>query len=184
MSKNKSMKKLLEYIYGEGCFFSRARIAERIEAIGGIKTFKTFINEKVYKGKPISYQLTVHHLKHRSEGGDTTEKNCANIMEIAHQYIHSLPREKEEVINNMIRDFKINCLSICGNELTDAKSIEFQLNKDFLTIPVYNNDKNIIKKRRDKKKILYKKKKNLSRAEERAALNKIMKEEDEGLDLF
>lgn len=67
-SKNRKIRKQLEQLYGRGCFFARAHIAERIEALGGIKTFKTFEKERRYKGKPISYQLTLHHLKHKSEG--------------------------------------------------------------------------------------------------------------------
>lgn len=66
-NKNRSAKKELERLYGKGCFFDRARCAERIEAMGGIKTFKIFVQEKRFKGKPISHQITYHHLKHKSE---------------------------------------------------------------------------------------------------------------------
>ena len=45
-NKNRSAKKELERLYGKGCFFNRARCAERIEAMGGIKTFRIFIQEK------------------------------------------------------------------------------------------------------------------------------------------
>ena len=58
---NKAAKENLERIYGKGCFFNRARIAERIENMAGIQTFKAFATEKRYKGKPISHQLTFHH---------------------------------------------------------------------------------------------------------------------------
>ena len=47
---NKAAKENLERIYGKGCFFNRACIAERIEKMGGIKTFKVFVKEKRYKG--------------------------------------------------------------------------------------------------------------------------------------
>lgn len=67
-NSNRSAKKELERIYGKGCFFHRAHVAERIEEIGGIKTFKVFVKEKRFKGKPISHQITYHHLKHKSEG--------------------------------------------------------------------------------------------------------------------
>ena len=66
-NKNRSAKKELERLYGKGCFFNRARCAERIEAMGGIKTFKIFVQEKRFKGKPISHQITSHHLNHKSE---------------------------------------------------------------------------------------------------------------------
>ena len=50
--------------------------------------------------------MTLHHLKHRSEGGATSERNGAVISTLAHQYLHSLPREQEEVINGMLREYK------------------------------------------------------------------------------
>lgn len=45
-NSNRSAKKELERIYGKGCFFNRAKVAEQIEAMGGIKTFKVFVQEK------------------------------------------------------------------------------------------------------------------------------------------
>ena len=54
----------------------------------------------------------MHHLRHRSENGATSIENGANVAEVAHQYMHSLPRDQEEIINNMLRqwkrDFRIN----------------------------------------------------------------------------
>ena len=82
---NRHIKRKLERIYGKGCFFSRAHIAERIEAMGGIKTYRRFVEEKRYKGKKISHIITFHHLKHRSEGGQKSIENGANLEEIAHQ---------------------------------------------------------------------------------------------------
>lgn len=67
-NKNKKIKNQLIRLYGNGCFFERAHIAEKIEQMGGIKTYKTFLEEKKYTGKKIIYQLSMHHLIHRSEG--------------------------------------------------------------------------------------------------------------------
>ena len=68
--KNKKVREELEAIFGKNCMFKMARIAERIEAMGGIKTYKEFIEERRYTSKKI-IQLerirTLHHLKHRSE---------------------------------------------------------------------------------------------------------------------
>lgn len=38
--KNKSIRKKLEAKYGKSCMFRNAKIAERIEAMGGIKHTK------------------------------------------------------------------------------------------------------------------------------------------------
>lgn len=141
MSKNnRSARRDLERKYGKGCFFKRANCAERIEEMGGIKTFHVFIREKKFKGKPISHQITYHHLKHRSEGGRTSEDNGANVEEIAHQYMHSLPREQEEVINNMLREFKMNCVMMTGDgQIQQAQSISIDFGDDVLIIPLEDN---------------------------------------------
>lgn len=107
--KNKRIRENLERIYGKGCMFQKACIAEAIEKMGGIKTYKKFIEERHYSLKEIrrlEATMTLHHLKHRSEGGPTTEENGAVINELAHRYEHALPRHHEEIINNMLRDYK------------------------------------------------------------------------------
>ena len=109
MRKNKSAKQSLIKLYGKGCMFKRAKIAQKIEAIGGIKTYKKFIEEKRYtlkEVKALENKITFHHLKHKEESGEATPENGANINELAHRYLHSLPREQEEVINDMLREYK------------------------------------------------------------------------------
>ena len=45
------IRKRLEQTYGKGCFFARAKCAERIEKMGGIKTYKQY-SDLLYLGKP------------------------------------------------------------------------------------------------------------------------------------
>lgn len=122
MSSNKKARELLEKIYGKGCMFKRARIAERIEAMGGIKTYKKFLEEKHYTLKEIRrYEniMTYHHLKHREDGGKATPENGAEINLLAHSYSHSLPRHQEEIINNMLRSYKqsVECKVVLVDDL-------------------------------------------------------------------
>ena len=178
-NKNKKMRRKLENIYGKGCFFERARIAERIEAMGGIKTFKVFKEEKRFKGKAISYQITLHHLRHVSNGGQTTEENCANVAQIAHEYIHSLPHQNEEMINDMLREFKINCLAMRGDgEMVAAQQISFKESdfEDAIVIPVYDNTPEIQEKR--KKNAKYNRLKNPTRAMRKQELQQLIDEEE------
>lgn len=53
MSSNKSAREALETIYGKGCMSKRAKIAERIEAMGGIKTYRRFLEERRFRPKDI-----------------------------------------------------------------------------------------------------------------------------------
>lgn len=109
MRGNKKIRKRLEKKYGKGCMFKKAHIEEKIEAKRTIKTYKQFIEEKHFTGKMIyiyENQMNLHHLKHRSEGGETTMENGAVVNSLAHMYMHSLPREQEEFINEELRQYK------------------------------------------------------------------------------
>ena len=61
--------------------------------------------------------MTYHHLRHREDGGKANIENGASINALAHCYLHSLPREQEEIVNNMLRDFKDSIQ--CKVELVD-----------------------------------------------------------------
>lgn len=164
---NRAMKDILAQIYGKGCFFERAKIAERIEAMGGIKTYRMFLTQKRFKkSKKISKNLTVHHLKHQSDGGETTIENCVNIAETPHQYLHSLPRRDEEIVNNMLREWKLNCVIMRGDcEIIDAITYVQPHDADFITIPVYDTVK---KKSNGKPKF--------SRADKKQELRRLLEE--------
>ena len=157
MSKdNKSARQLLEMIYGKGCMFKRAHIAERLRQSGiKIKGYKVFVSEKRYKSKKIKRleeTMTYHHLQHKADGGKTDVENGAVINELAHRYLHSLPREQEEIINNMLREHK-RSIDIKGGILVPTQhgldiqqpfqlSLDFEINEDdCITIPVYDNTK-------------------------------------------
>lgn len=76
-STNKRAREKLEQIYGKGCFFARARLAERLEERDITLSFRRFVQKKIYKGKKISHQINYHHLRHRSEGRKSySRKRC------------------------------------------------------------------------------------------------------------
>ena len=175
-SGNKNIKEQLIKEYGNGCMFERAHIAERIAARGGIRTFKSFQTEKRFKGQKLSYQLTLHHLQHRSEGGKTSVENGAVVSEAAHQYIHSLPRDEEECINNMLREFKINCVAMQGNgAIIDKINITMQPQQEYISIPVYNNtsEQEQLRKEQNKKE-KRRNNYNLSRAKRKQELKELI----------
>lgn len=151
---NSKARRRLEKIYGKGCMFKKAHIEEQIEALQTkrvIKSYKVFLKETKYTGKKIRQlegNMTYHHLRHRSEGGKTDVENGAIVNEMAHRYMHSLPREDEEVINNMLRKFKIQGGTLTATEqglqIQDSFGIDldYELNdEDVITIPVYETTK-------------------------------------------
>lgn len=154
---NKSAKKALIEIYGEECMFKKAKIVERIEAMGGIKTYKSYLATKRFKGKNIKKQLTYHHLKHKSEGGGATVENGAVVEATAHAYLHSLPRHQEEIINNMLRTYKINALTFNSKETEEYGTVESDMT-EYITIPLekdnaeYNKAKAVRERKRQEEK--------------------------------
>lgn len=123
--KNRKIREALERIYGEGCMFQKARIEQRIEQLGGIKTYKQFKEQHRYtlkKIKAFEGMMTYHHIKHKAEGGETSIENGAVINSLAHTYMHSLPRADEEVINDMLRDYKK-----CKVEFIDELDTEIEV---------------------------------------------------------
>lgn len=157
MSTNKVARQKLEAIYGKGCMFKKAHIPEQIENLKTIKTYKRFLQETRYSGRKIRLlekNMTYHHLRHVSEGGKATDENGAVVNELAHRYLHSLPRDEEEVVNNMLRQYK---LKIDGGIMTAtdeglkieqpfAVDIEMDLN-DCIVIPAHDITAEDMKKR-------------------------------------
>lgn len=87
-------------------------------------------------------------------GGKTDVNNGAILSELVHRYIHSLPREDEELINNIIRQYKIDGGLLIPTQEGLQIQEPFQVDLDFdfdkedcITIPVHNNTKEDYEKR-------------------------------------
>lgn len=155
---NSKARRRLEKVYGKGCMFKKAHIEERIESLRTIKTYKKFLKETKYTGKKIKQleeNMTYHHLRHRSEGGKTDLDNGAIVNELAHRYMHSLPREQEEIVNNMLRTYKLSGGILVptqqGLQVQEPIQIELDFNidkEDCITIPVFDNTKEDYEKRK------------------------------------
>ena len=99
MSTNKEAKMRLIDIYGEKSMFKESGAEQYIEGLQRIKTYAKFKQQKRYRGKKLHKdQLQYHHLKHKSEGGKATVENGALVYGDEHVYMHSLPRQQEEII--------------------------------------------------------------------------------------
>lgn len=153
--------------------FEKARIAERIEKMGGIRTYRSYLANKKFKSKRIVKQLTYHHLQHKADGGKATEENGAVIDATAHSYLHSLPRYQEEIINNMLRAYKINVLELRDGQVLGYDSIEVEDEIEFISIPIEQDEAEIRRTR-----AIYEKKKQeeLSRAKIKQETRRLVEE--------
>lgn len=115
-------------IYGKGCMFQKAKVAETLRRLGVEPTYSTFKRKyKLNEQQTLERRMTLHHLKHKSEGGPTTIENGAIVNELAHRYLHILKRNNEELANNLMRDWKRNIdngYEECEVQLVPEEEIE------------------------------------------------------------
>ena len=146
MASNRTTRLELERIYGEGSMYQKAKTDEYLSTLPRVKTYKKYLEEKHYTRKQrLRYEqtMTYHHLKHKSEGGRTTTENGAVVSDSEHQFLHSLPREQEEIINNHIRQWKQDFIIlmaeqvVSSGELTviNGSKIDINLDTDYIEIP-------------------------------------------------
>lgn len=132
--------------------FRKSHAEEFVEKLGTIKTYKRFKQEKRYTGKKakrLEQTMTLHHLQHCSEKGSTSVENGAIINELAHRYMHSLPRNQEEIINDYIREWKKRNFGKCEIMIVDdiekcdfeIDFAEVELEKELIIKP-FNRAKN------------------------------------------
>lgn len=136
MSKsNKSARKDLESIYGKKDMFTEARIEEQIDELNKtrkrkIKTYREYKEQCRYtnsKRKSLEKMLSFHHLRHKQNGGKAEAENGALLSALPHSYLHSLPRDDEEIINNMLREYKANFDVHCANLIFTDKGIQAEV---------------------------------------------------------
>lgn len=127
--KNKSVREMLEKIYGKKCMVHQ-----------GIRKIKPPTPKKGrYKGKSIAYQLTLHHLKPLRRNGPTTIENGAVVCRTCHDWIEQLSEAEREKVNNELRAYKngfdINIAELTTAGIIQAKKFEFDMS-DCITIPL------------------------------------------------
>ena len=135
--KNRTCRNLLEQKYGKGCFMERAGIRkitlEEEQKLKKIKGYKKF-----------NRQITYHHIKQKSLGGEVSISNGANLAAYNHEWLHQQPPEVIDEINQKLQDFKLSidmgCLSITDNGVTMDNTMSVELDiKDCISIKVYDN---------------------------------------------
>ena len=155
MASNKKKREQLEQIYGKGSMFEKSHTEDYISTLPKIKGYKKFIKEKHFTSKEIkklTERMNYHHLEHKADGGATSVENGAIVNELEHRYLHSLPRNQEEVINNHIRQWKIDFITLTTESVIDSEQIQIDLNEDYIEIPVHDyktmTKKELIRKQR------------------------------------
>lgn len=159
MNTNKVAREELIRLYGKESMFKSSGAEQYIEGLKRIKTFAKFKQQKRYKGQKLSKdKLQYHHLKHKSEGGKATVENGALVYGDEHGYMHSLPRPQEELINNHIRQWKVDFMILQNMQVKESGVLE--KDEDYIEIPVHTtrvNLKELEERRRRQEKRAYQK---------------------------
>ena len=131
MSDNKSARMELERIFGKICMIEEA----------GIRYIPKEKRKKIKGYTKYDEVLTYHHIKEKHTGGKSTFENGALIRGYNHRWLHSLPEDEKELVNQQLQEYKMRIMTLQGNgQVTDSKSISLDFNMDdCITIPVYNN---------------------------------------------
>lgn len=146
--KNSTGRKLLEQRYGKGCFMERAGIRKITpEQEKKLKKIKGY--------KKIDRTISYHHIKQRSQGGEVSIENGANLAVYNHEWLHRQPPEVIDSINRRLQEFKISidlAEMRIDKEGVKAKRITmFNFDShDCLEIPLYDNTEKDLERKKGK----------------------------------
>jgi hypothetical protein len=169
MSDNKAKREELEKIYGSGSMFQRSKAEEYVSTLPKIKGYQRYIHERKFTTKEIRKlvrQMNYHHLKHVSEGGATTLENGAVVNELEHRYMHDLPRNHEEIINNHIRKWKVDFITLTTEGVQKSGELVQDETTETIEIPVHTYHKKVDLRRAEERR----------RRQEKKEFNRLRKE--------
>ena len=140
MSKNKSVRKELERLYGRECFIDKLHLRK---------------DKQKYKGKA-QYkrmkQLTYHHIKPKKDGGKATVENGALLSAENHAWFHKQSIEKQNEMNKAFQEYKIAVGTFDTQKIREYKSITINMD-EHITIPlIEDRDRETRKQRRAREK--------------------------------
>jgi hypothetical protein len=143
MSDNRSIRKKMEKIFGKICMIEET----------GIRKIPKSKRKKIKGYKSSDDDITYHHIKEKSKGGKATIRNGALLKVYNHKWLHSLPDEEKDQVNEALIEFKASIITIVGNEIQTKKGITICFDKEDLeqeydSIPVENNTREILSKRK------------------------------------
>lgn len=128
---NRDIRQLMEQIYGSRCMMEEA----------GIRKVPIEQRRKIKGYKKVEEQITYHHLRRRSKGGEATVENGALLKWYNHQWLERQPVAIRERINDELRKYKARFV---GMQITGDGRIGNQIMMDleepgeFIEIPLYS----------------------------------------------
>lgn len=152
MSSNKRIRTKMEKIYGKKCM---------IEELG-IRYIPSKTRRNIAGYKKWQDQIQYHHIRMKSKGGKATLENGSLLKGYNHQWLHKQPKEVQERINNQLQEYKLNFVTLSGEEQEivfgeESGTIDLELGDDFIEIPLLPQTKkqkyNRAKAKREQKEL-------------------------------
>ena len=140
MSSNRAARQELERIFGKICMIEAAGI--RYIPKEQRRKLKGYTQEQLAE----ILNLSTRHLQ------KATVENGAIVRGYNHRWLHSLPEEEKEKVNQQLIEFKATIIHEAEGKIQRGEEVTFPLDVDFadcITIPVYDTEP---KKDKGKKK--------------------------------
>ena len=139
MSSNRSARQSLEKQFGKICMIEQL----------GIRNIPKDQRRKIKGYTKYDDIITYHHIKEKQDGGKATDENGALIRGYNHRWLHSLPEDQKQKVNNSILEFKATVLQLNEKGIDiEGQSIQLDFDmSDCIEIPLIDNTKQDIEKR-------------------------------------
>ena len=140
MPSNKSIREQMIKIYGAECWIEKLQLRPR----------EKYKNHYRSKGEMKRMkQLTYHHIKPKSKGGQATIQNGALLSAENHAWFHRQPPGIQERLNNIFQEYKASC-----SQFTHDPKIETCVNDYDLFITKARSHYNRAKMKRETQKLV------------------------------
>lgn len=113
---NKSAKQKLIELYGPKCWIDKLKLRPPED------------HPKKYTSKAQlkrAKQLTYHHIKPRSKGGQATIENGALLSAENHAWLHKQPPEIQEALNKIFQDYKQGAFTANSASITTLPKMSY-----------------------------------------------------------
>lgn len=139
MSNVKNAREILIKKYGDECFIDKLKLRKE----------KVHYTGKAQKKK--MQQLTYHHIKEKSKGGETTEYNGALLSVANHRWFNKQSEEAQAKMNKMFQDYKLGLITVdTKTGEISGKTYEADFT-EFIEIQTHDIDKRKQKQREKQK---------------------------------
>lgn len=135
---NKGVKTRMAQIYKKVCMLEAS----------GIRYVPRYKRMRIKGYRKSQEVITYHHLEKKEDGGEATIENGALIKEYNHRWLHTLPPEQLDQVNDKLREYKLSVLQLGYQETKrriECGELDFRIQdlsneeEDYVVIKAYDD---------------------------------------------